>query len=128
MFRATGITAYLEAGSTLENPQAMAAQVRARPSFMIAPATRSPSTKLSGSPFSRSLPFLGPPKVGIISKKARAKHFGEARPGSATIIVKALAVSEWLIEIEAVAAAKAWFGIKVERGPQDSLTSGLGRH
>ena len=38
---------------------------------------------------------------------ARAKHFGDARPGSATIIVKALVVPECLIEIEAVAAAKA---------------------
>jgi 2-iminobutanoate/2-iminopropanoate deaminase len=38
---------------------------------------------------------------------ARAKHFGDARPGSATIIVKALVRPEWLIEIEAVAAAKA---------------------
>ena len=38
---------------------------------------------------------------------ARAKHFGDARPGSATIIVKALVAPEWLIEIEAVAAAKA---------------------
>jgi enamine deaminase RidA (YjgF/YER057c/UK114 family) len=38
---------------------------------------------------------------------ARAKYFGDARPGSATIIVKALVVPEWLIEIEAVAAAKA---------------------
>jgi enamine deaminase RidA (YjgF/YER057c/UK114 family) len=37
---------------------------------------------------------------------ARAKHFGDARPGSATIIVKALVRPEWLIEIEAVAAAK----------------------
>ena len=38
---------------------------------------------------------------------ARAKHFGDARPGSATIIVKALVVAEWLIEMEAVAASKA---------------------
>ena len=38
---------------------------------------------------------------------ARAKHFGDARPGSATIIVKALVKPEWLIEIEAVAAATA---------------------
>jgi enamine deaminase RidA (YjgF/YER057c/UK114 family) len=38
---------------------------------------------------------------------ARAKYFGDARPGSATIIVKALVGPEWLIEIEAVAAAKA---------------------
>jgi 2-iminobutanoate/2-iminopropanoate deaminase len=38
---------------------------------------------------------------------ARAKHFGDARPGSATIIVKALVNPSWLIEIEAVAAARA---------------------
>ncbi|MGC1890814.1 MAG: RidA family protein [Stellaceae bacterium] len=38
---------------------------------------------------------------------ARAKHFGDARPGSATIIVKALVAPQWLIEIEAVSAAKA---------------------
>src|SRR5213078_4797909 len=31
---------------------------------------------------------------------ARARHFGDARPGSATIIVKALVAPEWLIEIE----------------------------
>ena len=30
-----------------------------------------------------------------------------ARPGSATIIVKTLVAPEWLIEIEAVAPAKA---------------------
>ena len=38
---------------------------------------------------------------------ARAKHFGDARPGSATIIVKALVNPSLLIEIEAVAAARA---------------------
>jgi len=38
--------------------------------------------------------------------RSTAKHFGHARPGSATIIVKAL-VNPWLIEIEAVAAAQA---------------------
>jgi len=38
-----------------------------------------------------------------VAGAARAKHFGDARPGSATIIVKALVVPEWLIEIEAVA-------------------------
>ena len=32
---------------------------------------------------------------------------GVGRPGSASIIVKALVMPEWLIEIEAVAAAKA---------------------
>ena len=35
---------------------------------------------------------------------ARAKYFGDARPGSATVIVKALLQQSWLIEIEAVAA------------------------
>ena len=41
------------------------------------------------------------------SQKAAERSFGDARPGSATIIVKALVMPEWLIEIEAVAAAKA---------------------
>ena len=35
---------------------------------------------------------------------ARAKYFGDARPASATVIVKALLQPSWLIEIEAVAA------------------------
>lgn len=39
--------------------------------------------------------------------EARAKYFGGARPASATIVVAALVRPEWLIEIEAVAAAKA---------------------
>lgn len=39
--------------------------------------------------------------------KARAKHLGDARPTSTTIIVSALVVPSLLIEIEAVAAAKA---------------------
>ena len=38
---------------------------------------------------------------------ARAKYFGDARPASATIIVRALVQSSWLIEIEAVGAASA---------------------
>jgi integrase/recombinase XerD len=42
-FRATGITAYLEAGGTLENAQAMAAHTRARALSMTAPAMRSRS-------------------------------------------------------------------------------------
>jgi integrase/recombinase XerD len=44
-FRATGITAYLETGGTLENAQAMAAhtRARARQSSMTAPAMRSRS-------------------------------------------------------------------------------------
>ncbi len=37
---------------------------------------------------------------------ARAKYFGDARPGSATLIVNALVMPEWLIEIEAVAAKR----------------------
>ena len=36
--------------------------------------------------------------------EARARYFGDARPASATIIVKALVKPEWVIEIEAVAA------------------------
>lgn len=35
---------------------------------------------------------------------ARAKYLGDARPGSATVIVAALVKPEWVIEIEAVAA------------------------
>jgi hypothetical protein len=51
-FRATGITAYLEAGGTLENAQAMAAhESPARRSSMIAPATKSRSTRSNGSRF-----------------------------------------------------------------------------
>lgn len=38
---------------------------------------------------------------------ARAKYFGDARPGSATLIVNALVHPDWLIEIEAVAAQSA---------------------
>ena len=36
--------------------------------------------------------------------KARAKFFGDARPASTGIIVKALAKPEWLVEVELVAA------------------------
>ena len=43
----------------------------------------------------------------VAAGSARAKHFGDARPGSATIIVKALVNPAWLIEIEAVAAGAA---------------------
>jgi 2-iminobutanoate/2-iminopropanoate deaminase len=51
--------------------------------------------------------YLVRPEDVAAAGAARAKHFGDARPGSATIIVKALVMPEWLIEIEAVAAAKA---------------------
>ena len=50
--------------------------------------------------------YLVEPKDLAAAGAARARHFAAARPGSATIIVKALVVPEWLIEIEAVAAAK----------------------
>jgi enamine deaminase RidA (YjgF/YER057c/UK114 family) len=50
--------------------------------------------------------YLVRPEDVAAAGAARAKHFGDARPGSATIIVKARVVPEWLIEIEAVAAAK----------------------
>src|ERR1700734_3289056 len=43
----------------------------------------------------------------VAAGAARTKHFGDARPGSATIIVKALVSPAFLIEIEAVAAAAA---------------------
>jgi len=36
--------------------------------------------------------------------KARSKFFGDARPASTGIIVKALAKPDWLVEIELVAA------------------------
>ena len=51
LFRATKITAYLEAGGTLESAQAMWPRMKARvpPSSMIAPAMRSRSMRLSGS-------------------------------------------------------------------------------
>ncbi|HEY2186356.1 MAG TPA: RidA family protein [Xanthobacteraceae bacterium] len=51
--------------------------------------------------------YLVRPEDAAAAGAARARHFGDARPGSATIIVKALVAPEWLIEIEAVAAAKA---------------------
>ncbi len=51
--------------------------------------------------------YLVRPEDVTAAGAARATHFGDARPGSATIIVKALVAPEWLIEIEAVAAAKA---------------------
>src|SRR2546421_12465436 len=51
--------------------------------------------------------YLVRPEDVAAAGAARARHFGDARPGSATIIVKALVVPDWLIEIEAVAAAKA---------------------
>jgi hypothetical protein len=55
VFRATGITADLEAGGTLENAQAMAAHESPRTtSFTTAPATRSRSMRSSGSGFSGS--------------------------------------------------------------------------
>ncbi len=38
---------------------------------------------------------------------ARARFLGDARPASATVIVKALVKSEWRIEIEAIAAKSA---------------------
>src|ERR671936_530516 len=51
--------------------------------------------------------YLVRPEDVAAAGAARAKHFGDARPGSATIIVKALVNPSWLIEIEAVAAARA---------------------
>jgi integrase len=59
VFRATGITAYLEAGGTLENAQAMAAHESPRTtSSTIAPAMRSPSTRSSGLQFRTRRPRL----------------------------------------------------------------------
>src|SRR6266481_3756509 len=51
--------------------------------------------------------YLVRPEDVAAAGAARAKHFGNARPGSATIIVKALVNPSLLIEIEAVAAARA---------------------
>jgi 2-iminobutanoate/2-iminopropanoate deaminase len=51
--------------------------------------------------------YLVRPEDVAAAGAARAKHFADARPGSATIIVKALVNPAWLIEIEAVAAASA---------------------
>ena len=51
--------------------------------------------------------YLVRPEDVAAAGTARAKHFADARPGSATIIVKALVNPAWLIEIEAVAAASA---------------------
>ncbi len=48
--------------------------------------------------------YLVRPQDVAAAGAARAKYFGHARPGSATIIVQALVKPEWLIEIEAVAA------------------------
>ena len=50
-FRATGITAYLENGGTIENAQAdrRPRVARRRPSSTTAPATRSRWTRWSGS-------------------------------------------------------------------------------
>ena len=51
--------------------------------------------------------YLVRPEDVAAAGAARAKHFGDARLGSATIIIKALVAPQWRIEIEAVAAAKA---------------------
>ena len=54
-FRATGITAYLDNGGTLKTPSSWPrTKAHARPSSMIARATKSRSTKSSGLRFERS--------------------------------------------------------------------------
>jgi 2-iminobutanoate/2-iminopropanoate deaminase len=50
--------------------------------------------------------YLVRPEDVAAAGAARAKHFGDARPGSATIIVKALVNPSFLIEIEAAARAR----------------------
>jgi enamine deaminase RidA (YjgF/YER057c/UK114 family) len=50
--------------------------------------------------------LVRPEDVGAAGA-ARGRYFGDARPGSTTIIVRALVNPGWLIEIDAVAAAKA---------------------
>jgi hypothetical protein len=58
VFRATGITAYLEADGTLENAQAMAAHESPRTtSSTTAPAMRSRSMRSSGSRSSGAPPY-----------------------------------------------------------------------
>ena len=52
-FRATGITAYLEAGGTLENAQAMAAHESPRTTKLYDRAMKSRSTRSSGLRFER---------------------------------------------------------------------------
>jgi 2-iminobutanoate/2-iminopropanoate deaminase len=51
--------------------------------------------------------YLVEPKDLAAAGAARAKHLGDARPASATVIVKALVSPSLLIEIEATAAASA---------------------
>ena len=50
--------------------------------------------------------YLVRPEDVAAAGAARAKHFGDARPGSAMIIVKALVNPSLLIEIEAAARAR----------------------
>src|SRR2546423_14795444 len=50
--------------------------------------------------------YLVRPEDVAAAGAARAKHFGDARPGSATIIAKALVNPSLLIEIEAGAAPR----------------------
>src|SRR5439155_16466617 len=51
--------------------------------------------------------YLVRPEDVAVAGPVRAKHFGDACPGCATIIVKALVATEWLIEIVAIGAVKA---------------------
>lgn len=51
--------------------------------------------------------YLVRPENVAAAGAARARHFGNARPGSAMIIIKALVNPAWPIEIEAVAASTA---------------------
>src|SRR5215831_16983653 len=48
----------------------------------------------------KSTTYLVRPEDVAAAGAARARQLGDARPGSATIIVKALVAPEWLIEIE----------------------------
>ena len=69
--------------------------------------------------------YLVRPEDIAAAGAARATHLGDARPGSATIIVKALVRPEWLIEIEAVAATKA-SGKPSDRPPTSRSDRGTG--
>lgn len=51
--------------------------------------------------------YLVSPDDVAAAGAARALFLGDARPASATVIVKALVKPEWLIEIEATAAKSA---------------------
>jgi sRNA-binding protein len=113
-FRATGITAYLEAGGTLENAQLMAAhEARARPSSTTAPATRSPLTRSSGLRFEGSDGSGGPQK-------------GQGRPGRTPRRHRAAALATgplgfYVVSLRSVRAGMiSTYRIERDRGSKES--------